>query len=112
MRPVDIEGRAIAALAPLPEPVSTRVPAPRPAAFVRVTRVGGNRRNLVQGEPILLVECWAATSVAAFDLAARAWDLIDRDVSWSASLSEPVSFPDPDSTSPRYQFTASLLTNL
>lgn len=112
MRPVDVEGLARTVLASLGVPVSTRVPSPRPVSLVRVTRAGGSRRNLVQSDPLLLVECWAPDSVAAFDLARDAWSLIDQFPDWSASLSEPVNFPDPDSGSPRYQFTASLILNL
>ena len=54
-------------------PVSTRVPNPRPASFVRVQRTGGAGQNLVQERPVVLVECWAATDTAAWALAVKAW---------------------------------------
>ena len=118
LAPQDVEGVLIALLrAALPGVhVSTRIPAQRPSRHVKVTRAGGNRRNLVQERPLLIIECWGPDSVAAFDLAADAWSAIDaangtvvngvpidlpRD-----SLASPINMPDPDTSSPRYQFTA------
>lgn len=114
----DAEAVAVAALdAALTVPVSTRVPNPRPAVFVRVARVGGARVNLVTDAPVLVVECWAASSVAAAELArlARA-HLFALEGSTTAGawvrkvldVAGPQSFPDPVSESPRYQFTAQL----
>ena len=112
----DVEALVVGYLDPLMVPrVSTRIPNPRPAELVRVQRIGGVRQNLAQERPLLLVECWAASSVAAFDLAAQAWSLLDAlDADWFAdvNLSSPVNLPDPLSASPRYQFTASLVVNL
>ena len=119
-RPVDVEGTAITAMSSLGVPVSVRIPNPRPTSHIRVTRSGGARRNVVQSDATVLVECWAPTSLAAFDLAASAWDALD-DIQHSSvngvwvgsiSLTEPVNFPDPDTSSPRYQFLATLRTGL
>lgn len=101
-------------------PVSTRVPNPRPASFVRVQRTGGAEQNLVQERPVVLVECWAATDTAAWALAVKAWGAIQgrepvehNGVELSpVSLSSPVNYPDPSTSSARYQFTAELLVNL
>ena len=117
LRPGDVEGALIALLrAALGVHVSTRIPNPRPDRHVKVTRAGGNRANLVQERPLLIIECWGPDSVAAFDLAADAWSALDaangtvvngvpidlpRD-----SLASPINMPDPDTSSPRYQFTA------
>ena len=73
LAPVDVEGALVTYLRPLlGVHVSTKIPRTRPAEHVRVTRAGGSRLNLILERPLLIVECWAADSVAAFDLAARA----------------------------------------
>lgn len=100
-------------------PVSTRVPSPRPASFVRVVRVGGSRRDLVTDGPLLVFEAWAATETAAADLArlARAYvgSLPGQSVNgvWVYRVVEAggtQSFPDPATDSPRYQFTVQIYT--
>ena len=117
LAPVDVEGAFVTFLnAELTPPVSTRVPNPRPASHVRVQVVGGAVDNIAFESPRLLVECWAATSVAAAALARQAWAQIQSTryttvgtaFVLSTNLSRPVNFPDPDTTSPRYQFTADL----
>ena len=79
-----------------------------------ITRAGGTRLNLILERPLLIVECWAADSVAAFDLAARACAYLGAiddplgDVVLTVTpddLSSPINMPDPDTTSARYQFT-------
>jgi hypothetical protein len=117
LAPQDVEGAFITILrAATGVHVSTRIPATRPAKHIKVTRAGGNRANLVQERPLLIVECWAPDSVAAFQLAAEAWRALDGasgtvvagvalDFPESA-LASPINMPDPDTTSPRYQFTA------
>ena len=114
LRPGDVEAAFVSLLSPLGVHVSTRIPNPRPVSHVKVTRAGGNRVNLVLERPLLVLECWAGTSVEAFDLAARAWQVLDAaegstvaGVTFgSMSLASPINMPDPDTTSPRYQFTA------
>lgn len=116
--PVDTEGEIVTLLDDLADDVATSVPNPRPATLIRVTRAGGNARNMLQSDPRHLIECWAADEVAAFNLAASAYArLLDHYGPagvWGgrASLTEPVNFPDPDTESPRYQFVATILTDL
>jgi hypothetical protein len=116
----DIEGVLVTHLKPLVGvSVSTRVPDPRPASFVRLRRVGGTRRDLVTDSALIVVECWAADSVAARDLGARTLahvhEMPDVEVS-GASIRRVVevgglqSFPDPVTDSPRYQFTVQIDT--
>ena len=114
--PVDIEKAVIAALAPLSVAASTRVPNPRPDSFIRVGVVSGPPPTIAVEAPVVLIECWAPDSVAAFNLARDAWALlVDLEKSFvggawvlSVQASRPVNFPDPLTTSPRYQFTATV----
>lgn len=122
LAPVDLEAPVAAYLTGrLGAEVSTRVPNPRPATFVRITRAGGQARNLVQSDVRLLVECWAPDETSAFDLARYAYAYL-----WAAAfttlgevriqaieLTEPVNYPDP--TIPdqdRYQFIATATCSL
>jgi hypothetical protein len=117
LAPVDIEEAFVTYLnAELTPLVMTRVPRDRPATFVRVQVVGGDVPSLVFEQPRLLVECWAATSDDAAALARQAWAQIQATRGTfvgdafvlDTDLGRPVNFPDPDTTSPRYQFTADL----
>jgi hypothetical protein len=117
LAPPDVEKAFVAYLNGILTPqVSTRVPATRPASFVRVQVVGGDVLNVALDAPRLLVECWASTDGAAFALARQAWAAVSEtraawvgDVWVSAlTLSRPVNFPDPDTASPRFQFTVDL----
>lgn len=121
--PPDIEGAVVTLLdAGTSADVSTAVPNPRPAGpMIRVTRAGGSGRNLIQSTPRVLVECWDADEVAAFNLArlayARLWAAADSFLVPGVyvtriELTEPVNFPDPDTDQPRYQFIAALTTSL
>lgn len=95
-----------------PVPVGTRVPNPRPASFVRVQRIGGIQINMVQERPTILVECWGATDTAAWLLCVAAHEALEGreplEVNGvelgSRELTSPVNYPDPSTTSPRYQF--------
>ena len=118
MRPADVEA---ALLAVLTAPAATRVPKVMPAAFTRVSRIGGSRINLVESRPSLLVECWATDDLTAQSRAFAAWQAIDgaqhstQAGVWlgGIDLSEPVPYPDPNSlTHHRYQFTASAVVAL
>lgn len=117
----NVEGALVALLrGPLAVPVATKVPNPRPASFVRVGRVGGDQLNLVQEQPLLLIECWAPTDLASWDLAAKAWRILSGREPLEAAgvefgerqLSTPVNYPDPVTTSPRYQFTVQVNVDL
>ena len=110
-----VQATLVAALkAVLTVPVSTKVPAQRPASFVRLVRVGGSRPNLVTDRSIVTFECWAADEPAAERLGALtsahvyalAPDTVRR-VKEAAGLQ---SFPDPLSETPRYQFTLQIDT--
>lgn len=99
-------------------PVGTRVPSPRPAEFVRVIQSGGERPNLVQDRPTLLVEGWAASESAARSLTELARGLIrsmpgqqiDGVMVYRVDeLGGPTNLPDPDSAQSRYTITLSLL---
>lgn len=116
----DVEALFVAALPDvLGVAVSTRVPNPRPASFIRVKRAGGGRRNLVTDAALVVVEAWADTEPAAADLAMRAsaalFALAQTDTGgvWIRRVQEisgPSSFTDPVSGSPRYQLTAQIDT--
>lgn len=114
MKPVPIEQAVIAHLrAATGKPASTKVPSTRPAEFFRVTRTGGDRTNLVESRPTVLVESWANADVAAWDNVRAAWAVLDdtpvTDLPlgvcvMKANLTEPVNYPDSATGSPRYQF--------
>lgn len=111
----DVEAVLVSALSErVGVPVSTRVPNPRPEAFVVVRRVGGTRPALITDRAAVTVECWSASNVDACDLSrwARAYvhtlapDVVRRVV----ELSGPADSPDPVSESPRYVFTVQVDT--
>lgn len=103
-------------------PVVNRVPTTRPSAFVRVSPAGGERLSLTKRETRLLVECYdvddekaqslAELTSAELEAATRSqapmapgvWVSADQD-----AFSVPVDFPDPLSSSPRYQFYCNLV---
>lgn len=116
--PPDIEVDVVQLLTekmPDVDDIATTVANPRPAgAYIRVTRTGGQGRDLIQADPTVLVECWAPTRSAAHDVACRAYGHLSAHYGgtgrWGgrASLTQPVNFPDPDTTAPRFQFIATL----
>lgn len=120
MKPVNVEAVLVKFLgAALGKPVATKVPTTRPAQFVRVTRAGGARRNVAQSGSRVIVECWAASETDAWALCVAAYDALDDlDVDpgelpfMSVDLSDPVNYPDTATGSPRYQFIATIITNL
>lgn len=99
--------------------VGTRVPAKRPATFVRLFRAGGTRANLVQAQARVVVECWGADEGAAWTLTEQAYaalDALEFDPAGlpfaQVELTEPVNYPDTSSGTPRWQFIATFTTNL
>lgn len=98
--------------------VYTRVPNPRPATFVRLSRDGGIRRSVVVDQATLVVECWAASEEAAQDLAqlaraalhaAEATTVGSYGTVYRVDEVAGLSFaPDPESDQPCYRFTVSL----
>jgi hypothetical protein len=91
--------------------VSTKIPATRPPRLVRVTRVGGARRNVSQDDATVVVECWAADTDGASELARTcrallgAMEVPAAFVPQDGEVSGPQFFPDPLTSDPRYQFT-------
>jgi hypothetical protein len=100
--------------------ISTRVPKERPSApFVRLTRVGGPRRDRVTDQPMVVVEVWGPDEVSVGELAERvrahvfALEQTQTAHGWVRTVREVgglQSFPDPVTGSPRYQFTVQLDT--
>lgn len=120
--PPDVEVAVVTLLdAGMTADVATRVPNRRTAEMVRVTSTGGSARNVVQFDARVLVECWGPDETTALDLARKAWALL-----WGAQdtyldpttyatrieSTGPVNFPDPDTTSPRFQFLSTLTVSM
>lgn len=115
----DIEGVIITHLQSVLESthVSTKVPVPRPTRMVKVTRVGGNKIRLNAESAMVTFQCWEADSVKASELArlARAYiHALDGETVngvWIYRVIDvggPAFVPDPETDTPRYQFTVSL----
>ncbi len=93
-----------------PVPVVSRIPATRPAEFVRVERVGGTRATVVSDRPRLDIHCWAASESGAHDLAALVRALLEsipgvRDEVTVYRITEVgglMWLPDDQTSSPRY----------
>lgn len=104
--------------------VSTRHPttvkAPGPVTrFVRVTRTGGPRTNLVTDGAQLMFQCWDTDETAAAGLCtlvrALVWAMDAAMVGdvWVRRVQEfsgPVNYPDPDTDMPRYQISMNVET--
>lgn len=106
----DVEALVIGYLnAALIPPVSSQVPNPRPAAFVRVSLSGGPGFTDGMYEALLTVEAWSATKPAASDLARRACAHLEAAPGFYATATAPRWFPD-ESNQPRYVATAQVWT--
>ena len=97
--------------------ISTKVPDPRPDKFVKVTRTGGVRRDISADDAQLTFECWGLTEIDASAICrlVRAHLMAAAGVTVGAAyvrkvteVGGPANFPDPESTMPRYQYTASV----
>lgn len=97
--------------------VATRVPEIMPARMVRVSLTGGSRRDVVTDRPQVTVECWESSSVEASATARLCEGLLFSAAGSSVggvwvrrveSVGGVQFFPDPDTNSPRYQFTVRL----
>lgn len=98
---------------------STRMRANHVDGMIRVSRVAGERQNMVLDRATILVECWHSDSYEASQLAHqlsdRAEDALDGtalDAKTRVSrvvTTGPLEFPDPSSTLVRYQFTLTCL---
>lgn len=99
-----------------PVPVSSRVPNPRPAKFVRCIVTNTNRRSIGHAEIVIVVECWAATEADADQLAAAAYAIAAAFDTPTAYVPEdargtvygPYASDDPDSGTPRRVFAVSM----
>ncbi len=113
----DVDGLAVAFLRPVVAPVSvsTKVPNPRPATFVRAYRTGGAAVNRVLEEAQITVDAEAATTVAAFELASKCREAFLNDytamplVRGAREVGGLYFAPDPDTNIPRYRFTVALM---
>lgn len=97
------------------ETVTTTVPSPRPARFVRVWRTGGSSSSRVVDEPLITVEAWAASKGAAAELGSQVRDTLlaaaTRDALPLVRRIDAGAFyydPDPTSGADRYSFTVSM----
>lgn len=97
--------------------VSTKVPDPRPARFVKVTAVGGTKRRINADSTMVTVQCWESDSIKASELARTARAHIHALAGQSVNdvwvyrvldVGGPASSPDPNTDTPRYQFTVSI----
>jgi len=93
----------------LTEPMSTKVPSPRPATFGTIRRVGGSTTGLVVDEALISYEAWAGTESEAQDLAQRMRAYLRAVDSFGGfqfygprNPTGPVNLPDPASGRARY----------
>lgn len=96
--------------------VATKAPTPVIGRFVRVQSAPGGNDSLVLSERLLIVQCWDPQAPAASALAEWCFAILkaaQRDpaeprIRAVTVAGTPASFPDPDTTLPRYQFTVGL----
>lgn len=99
-------------------PVYSRVPESRPAEFVTVKRIGGQRRTLITDRPRMDIHCWSDSEEGAEDLMkkVRAYTLAmagRRGTTTVYDVQEvggPMSLPDSTSGQPRYAFAVEFST--
>ncbi|WP_225987200.1 hypothetical protein [Streptomyces spectabilis] len=99
-----------------PVPVVSRIPTPRPPAFVRVQRIGGTQQTPVSDRPRLDIHCWAESESAAHDLAALSRALLGdipgvRGGVTVYRLSEvggPMWLPDDKTSAARFAFAVEI----
>ena len=120
----DVEAALVAYLKPRLTGVKVATKVPNPGGtnpppigkLVRVEAAGGSGRGLAMSKRLLIVQCWDTKSadaaalcerVAALVFAAQ-YDPAVPEIRGVTSVGEPASFPDPDTSLPRYQFSASL----
>lgn len=99
--------------------ISSDVPAPLPDPLVTIQRVGGPRQNLVTDGAVLIIQAWSKDKATAHDLCMLARAHIHAmpgttvGSTWVYKVTEvggPGYLPDPDTNTPRYQFTVQLRT--
>lgn len=97
--------------------VATKIDNPRTPVQIRIRVAGGSGSNPVLSSRTVIFECYSPNSSDAEDLAELAFAIMKAarfDSSVPAIrnvtvIGAPVSFPDPDTTLPRYQFTLGIL---
>lgn len=89
--------------------VATKLPNPRPARSVRVSRVGGPRLNVGLDAPEILFECWASSEYESAQLATTTRALVGSMDEFESEQASLVNYPDGEGL-PRYQFSARLIT--
>lgn len=115
----DLEAAARVWLNPRLSPVkvATEVPSTRPDELVKVSLTGGFEPNPVTEWSQLTFECWAKDSVRASEIcrlvkahlkAMAGETVVGVFVRRVRTVGNPVSFPDPETASPRYQYTAEI----
>jgi hypothetical protein len=88
--------------------VSTRVPNPRPAEFVKVICGGGLDETMVSEAAQITVEGWAKTEARAFELCDLARAILraqDSDLRGARGFAYPQNLPDPVTDQVRYTST-------
>lgn len=94
-------------------PVVTLVPASRPDKFVLVQQLGGTRRNVVTDSVLIAVQGWAKSQYEAERLNRECLGILEASgrevgVRKFVPYSLPQWFPDPDTNTPRFQFSGEL----
>ena len=99
--------------------VATYVPSPRPNRLVKVTRNGGAGDWPHTDRPLVVVQCWDTTTVAASTLASLVRGLLwalpsdtthGADVRRVNDVGGLAFFPDPATSLPRYQVSVQFHT--
>jgi hypothetical protein len=88
--------------------ISSRVPNPRPASWLRVWRSGGARENRFVDRPQITLEGWGSDEDIASKLLedARAWiTAAGGQIFGVEELGGPVNLPDPTTAQIRYTMT-------
>lgn len=90
-------------------PVSSNIPNPRPATFVRATLSGGEGvADKGMYRALVTLEAWAPGRPAAFALLAECCGHLEASQAFYADCGAPSFFPDPSTGSPRYVTAADM----
>lgn len=90
--------------------VSTRVPSPRPARFVKVTRTGGLRASVGHELAQVTLDCWDSSGgPAAANLARLVRGHVSTFHGFVREFAAPSFTPDPQTDTPRYRMTVQIM---
>lgn len=94
-------------------PVVTLVPASRPSKFVLVQQLGGTRRNVVTDSVLIAVQAWTDSQYESERLNRECLGILEaagraEGIRKFVAHSVPGWFPDPDTSTPRFQFSGEL----